>query len=248
MPEPADIPFDLRGLIDNSLLEWEGKLAAVAIAGGCNLRCPYCHSWRYVTGLADLQPIPLARLFALLERQRDWLDGVVVTGGEPTLQLGVADLLRWIRDTGLPVKLHSNGTRPDRVRELLDEGLLHTLALDFKSPPGTRFAAVSGVSNAAALTDAVAETFALAQKSGVEREYHTTLSPRFVTPETLEEMAGLLAGDGTWILQQYENDDCLDPRAAGRERYDGAALDRLEAAARALHPRVLMKRGKSSSL
>ncbi len=249
MPEPADIVFDLRGVIDNSLLEWEGRLAAVAIAGGCNLRCPYCHSWRYVTGLDDLQVIPLTRLLDLLKRQQDWLDGVVVTGGEPTLQPGVADLLRWIRDTtGLPVKLHSNGTRPDQIRELLDEGLVHTLALDFKSPLDTRFAAVSGVSAAGTLGEAVAETFALARESGVEREYHTTLSPRFVTPETLEEIAGQLAGDGTWILQQYENDDCLDPRAAGRERYDGAALDGLEAAARALHPKVLMKRGKSSSL
>lgn len=248
MTGPEDIAFDLRGLIDNSLLEWEGRLAAVAIAGGCNLHCPYCHSWRYVTGLADLQPVPLARLFDLLGRQRDWLDGVVVTGGEPTLQPGLIALLRRIRDAGLPVKVHSNGTRPGVVREALAEELVHTLALDFKSPLDVRFAAVSGVSDASALAGAAAETFALVRGSGVEREYHTTLSPRFVTPETLEEMGKQLAGDGTWILQQYENGDCLDSRAAGHERYDGAALDRLEAVASALHPRVMMKRGKSSSL
>lgn len=241
----GDIDFDLRGFIENSLLEWENHVAAVAVAGGCNLRCPFCHSWRYVTGLADLQRLDVEVIFDLLERQRGWIDGVVVTGGEPTLQPGLAALLRRIREFGVKTKLHSNGSRPEVLEALLGEGLVDCLALDYKAPPDERLLAASGVTDGRGL-DAVRRSFALAAESGLEREYHTTLVPKYVSPETLFEMGETLEPGGVWFLQQFENGDCLDDAMAMQARYDGAALDRLEAAAKARHGAVIMKRGKSA--
>ena len=136
--------FDLRGLIENSLLEWEDHLAAVAVAGGCNLRCPFCHSWRYVPGLSELAPLDPEDLFRLLKRQRGWIDGVVFTGGEPTLQPGLAGLIRRARSLGARIKLHTNGSRPGVVAELLREGLLDCLSLDHKAPLDHRFLAAAG--------------------------------------------------------------------------------------------------------
>ena len=237
--------FDLRGFIENSLLEWENRVAAVVIAGGCNLRCPYCHSWRYVTGLDDLQRLDPEMVFDLLKRQKGWIDGVVFTGGEPTLQPGLADMIRRAREYDVEVKLHTNGTRPEVVAALLEEGLLDCLALDYKAPLDERFFAVAGIAEKPDTLEAVRETFALAKTSGVEREYHTTLNPRFVTAETLAEMADELEPGGLWLLQQYESDDCLAPSLAGGIRYDGEALEKLAAAARQRHGIVILKKGKS---
>ncbi len=238
--------FDLRGFIENSLLEWEDHVAAVVIAGGCNLRCPYCHSWRYVTGVDGLERLDPDIVFALLTRQKGWIDGVVFTGGEPTLQPGLAAMIRRTRDCGARVKLHTNGSRPEAVKALLDEGLLDCLALDCKAPLDARFFAAAGVPETPGLLEAVRESFRLAGASGIEREYHTTLNPNHVTEAVLGDMARDLAPGGLWVLQQYEKDDCLDPARAGWKRYDGDALEELAAAAKTLYGNVLLKKGRSA--
>ncbi len=117
--------------------------------------------------------------------------------------------------------------------------------LDYKAPLDSRYAEATGGRVDEAGLAALREAFTLAAASGVEREYHTTLNPAQVDLPRLIEMAGDLAPGGLWILQQYENDDCLDPAGAGKERYDNAMLDAFEAAARREYGRVLLKRGTS---
>jgi pyruvate formate lyase activating enzyme len=244
----AAVDFDLRGLIENSLLEWENNVAAVAVAGGCDLRCPYCHSWRYVTGLGDLRRLDPDDLFRLLDRQRGWIDGVVFTGGEPTLQPGLRDYVARAREYGVKTKLHTNGSRPEVVAGLLGEGLLDCLSLDCKAPLDERLGPATGGRATPEVVGAIRRSFALAHQfaeSGREVEYHTTLSPRFVDEAVVAEMAKALGGGGTWFLQQYENGDVLDPVAAGTARYDNDTLDRLAEAARKSHGGVVLKRGKS---
>ncbi len=239
--------FDMRGFLENSLLEWEDKVTAVVIAGGCNLRCPFCHSWRYVTGLDSLRPLDTEVVFDLLERQRGWIDGVVFTGGEPTLQPGLADLMRNVREYGVLTKLHTNGTRPDVVAALMKEGLVDCLALDYKAPLDRRwYPAADRPEDDGSLLERVRESFRLARESGIDREYHTTLVPNFVSRDTFTDMANELESDGLWILQQYETGERLNPALAGERRYNGEELDWFEEAAKARHGRVILKRGKSA--
>lgn len=241
------LAFDMRGFIENSLLEWENHVASVVVAGGCNLRCPFCHSWRYVTGLKDLERLDPEQVFSLLERQRGWIDGVVFTGGEPTLQPGLPELIRRTRDYGVKIKLHTNGSRPDVVERLLEEELLDCLAMDYKAPLDSRFFTASDVPEDTELLEAVKRTFRLASESSIDREYHTTLAPKYVDLPTFLEMAAALEPEGTWFLQQFENGDCLSPALSGTSRYDNAMLDAFEAAARQIHDKVILKRGKSGS-
>jgi pyruvate formate lyase activating enzyme len=238
--------FDLRGFIPNSLLEWEDHVAAVAVTGGCNLRCPFCHSWRYVSGLDGLPRLDPEKLFATLSRQRDWVDGVVFTGGEPTLQPGLAGMIRRARGLGARVKLHTNGCRPGVVRDLLEEGLLDCLALDYKAPLDGRFFAAAGIPPDPGTLAAVRETFGLARDREVEREYHTTLVPKFVDEGAFSEMADWLEPEGLWILQQFENGDCLDSGMSGTPGYGRERLEVFAARAGAGHGRVLLKKGKSA--
>lgn len=223
--------FDMRGFIENSLLEWDNHIAAVVVAGGCDLRCPYCHSWRYVTGLDSLERLNPQVVFDLLERQEGWIDGVVFTGGETTLQPGLMDFMAGVKLFGVETKLHTNGTRPDVVKALLEKKLVDCLALDYKAPHDNRFFAAAGIAGGSTnveLLEQVKQTFALAARSEIAREYHTTLDPQVIDPATLTEMAAALEPGGVWFLQQFKNGDCLDGSRRGALQYDDAQLDELE--------------------
>jgi pyruvate formate lyase activating enzyme len=239
--------FDLRGLVVDSLLEWEGRVSVVAVAGGCNWRCPFCHGWRYVTGLADLPRLSVSALWALLDdpEARGWRDGVVVSGGEPTLQPGLAELCRGVKARGLAVKLHTNGSRPDALEALLAEGLLDCVALDFKAPLDGRLARAAATAMPEERLEEVRRAFRLAAASGLEREYHSTLCPAVVDEAALMDMAGSLAElergrarPGRWCWQAYRSADALDPAAAGDAAFAPEETARMAARARAVYPNV----------
>ncbi len=235
---------DIRGFLPNSLSEWEGRVSAVIFTAGCNWRCAYCHGWRFVQNPDQLPSIPEEEVFAGLKRQADWLDGVTITGGEPTLQPSLPDLLRRLKEMELPVKLETNGTRPEVLEKLLAEELIECLCLDYKAPLDERLVRLVAVDIPQARVKAVRQSFALATASGLEREYHTTLCPAFIDAPTLGEMAEALEPGGLWILQQYEIEEVLDAAAAGRQRFTVDELEELRRIAAEKHERVLLKPGK----
>ncbi len=155
-------------------------------------------------------------------------------------------MMRRVRDLGVPAKLHTNGTRPDVVETLLREELIDCLALDCKAPLDERFFKAAGITQDSAVLESVKRSFALAAAMDGEREYHTTLAPAVLDFAAFGDMATALETGGTWYLQQYENGDCLNPRAAGSRQYTNDELDRLEALARSRHDRVVLKRGRNA--
>ena len=241
MPTPYSRKnFALRAVVAVSLLEWEDRICAVAVVGGCNWRCPYCHGWRCIAdGAGKVDPDDF---FRNLEKQAGWVDGVVFSGGEPTLQPGLEDMARQAKGLNLQVKVHTNGSRPEVLSRLLGEGLLDCLCLDYKAPLDERLAALAEASTED--LEAVRESFCLAASCGIEREYRTTLCPGFIDTGTFEEMAGSLESGGTWFLQQYEPGDCLDPARAGKRRFTLEELGDFEKAAGRKHPRVILRPGR----
>ncbi|MCX7933637.1 MAG: anaerobic ribonucleoside-triphosphate reductase activating protein [Planctomycetota bacterium] len=240
--------IEIRGFLPASLSEWDGKICAVIFTPRCDWRCPYCHGWRFVCEDPSLPLIEVATVFRHLEQQREWLDGVVISGGEPTLQPHLADFLQAIKERGLAVKLETNGSRPQTIATLLERRLIDCLCLDYKAPLDERlFRAIGLAEKNPQILTAVQRSFALAAASGVEREYHTTLCPAFVDAAALEEMAAALEPDGVWVLQQYEPADCLAPAAAGARQYDATELAALWQVAQRRHRRVLLRPGRSQT-
>lgn len=260
------LDIDIRGLLKSSFNEWEGRISAVVFTAGCNWRCAYCHGAKLIEEPQSFPRISPEEVFAFLRERRDWTDGVVITGGEPTLQPGLVD---FIREAGriLPVKLENNGTHPEVVQVLLEEKLLDCLCFDYKAPLDERLVALTRVSPGIAALDKVRESFEIAREvapatadagtdqllarkmgrpSGLEVEFHTTLCPAYITPDIVREMGEALNCPGAlWVLQQYETEaPMLDGKAAGGRRFTTEELDAIEAIARAAHPRVLLRRGK----
>lgn len=190
----------ISGLQKLTLLDFPGHTACTVFTGGCNYRCPFCHNAELVLRPAEQPEIPEEEFFALLEKRRGLLDGVAVTGGEPTLQPGLPDFLRRIRDLGYAVKLDTNGTRPDLLKRLVREGLVQYAAMDIKNAPG-RYAETAGVEDP--LLDRIRESAAFLLAGTVPYEFRTTVVRELHRPEDLEEIGRWLRGAERYFLQGF---------------------------------------------
>ena len=214
-PGPAPMP-EVKGFLETSLTDWKGRIAAVVFLPRCTFRCPYCHNHRLVTRPGELATWPLDEVLGRLERLRAWVDGVCVTGGEPTMHPGLGAMLRRFRDRGWAVKLDTNGSRYRALEELLAEGLVDAVSLDVKAP----LEQVPYRRNAGAGSDpeAVAASLGLLRDAPVELEVRTTVHPALLSLEELVRLGADLgrrlrpgAAAVRWTLQRCRVDETLDP-------------------------------------
>lgn len=219
----AAAPLRLAAWQPASMLDWPGRLAATVFVRGCPFRCAFCHNPDL---LAPGQDDDLAPLLEHLERKAGWIDGVAITGGEPTSDPALLPFLRMLRDLGLPIKLDTNGGRPDVLAQILDERLVDMVAMDVKTVP-ERYDALTGLSGSG---EAVLASVSLVIASQVQHEFRTTAWPGALTLDDLPRIASALRGGQRYVIQQFRPERTLDPSA-------GAVLpfrsDALHEAARA---------------
>jgi len=200
--------LEIKGFIESSLLEWEGKIASVVFLPNCNLRCHYCHAAHLILHPERIESLDRARILEYMRRQIDWLDGVVITGGEPTLHgEELLDLIGEFRAVPLKVMIETNGTRPEWTERLMKEGFLDAIAMDFKAPlTADDYARVAGVE--VNIGD-IRRSIVLIKQSGLPHEFRITLVPGLVGREELERMLPDLAGAQQVALQNFRPDFCL---------------------------------------
>lgn len=189
----------VKGFAGVSAVEWPKKLSFVVWTGGCNLRCPFCHNPELIeaNGLPDL---PMGELLERIRARKGFVDGVVVTGGEPTLQEGLFEFLSEIKCMGLGCGIETNGTRPEVLEQLLSKGLLDFVALDLKTSP-RRYAEATGRD----CWPQVATSIEVLRRhrGRVEVEFRTTCVPPLVGEKEVAEIASLVKGLSRLVLQQF---------------------------------------------
>ena len=188
----------IAGVQKMTLLDYPGKVACTVFFSGCNLRCPYCHNPGLALSEKTGNEISEKELMDFLSSRRGKLDGVCITGGEPTLQSGLPDLIRAIRELGFSVKLDSNGTAPEMLRHLLQEGLLDYVAMDIKNSP-SHYIETCG----ADITEKVTESVALLLNCKIDYEFRTTVCHPFHTPKEMEEIGQWLIGAEKYYIQPF---------------------------------------------
>ena len=203
------MPIPIKGFIPHSLMDWEGKIASVVFLAGCNMRCPYCHACHLVMGQPALERIPATSILAYLDEHAEWVDGVVISGGEPTIHDGLGGLIDAIRAPGLAIKLDTNGTRPEVIKALLSGHKLDYIAMDVKAPLDGRYATAAGGD---VDLGAIARSMELVMGDGVDYEFRTTVCRALHDEHDLLDMAHALAGAKRWILQPFRPLDCIDPQ------------------------------------
>jgi len=218
----------MKGYLPSSLIEWEGRVSCAIFLPGCNFRCPFCHAGRLILTPDELGAIPLDSILSDLHSRRGWIDGVVVSGGEPTLHGGLPELIHALREHVRDVKLDTNGSRPHVVRDLIERRLIDFVAMDVKAPLGEAYQVATGVE---ADCSVIAETIDLLRTSGIGHEFRTTVVPGLHTTEDIAAIARLLGRTERLILQQFAPLNCLDPSFLERRPYDRRQLRKMAAAA-----------------
>ena len=188
----------IGGLQKVTLLDFPGKVACTVFLTGCNLRCPYCHNPDLVLTKDNGKYISEKEFFEFLLSRKGKLDGVCITGGEPTLYPNLTNLIRRIREMGFLVKLDSNGTAPEILKPLLREKLLDYVAIDIKNAP-SQYAETCG----ADVIEYVEKSVALLKNSNIDYEFRTTVCHPFHSPKCLEEIGRWLRNAKRYYIQPF---------------------------------------------
>ena len=187
----------ISGLMKLTLLDFPGRTACTVFTSGCNFRCPFCHNATLVRG--EGEDISEEEFFNFLSKRQGMLDGVAVTGGEPLMHPEVVDFARRVRDMGFMVKIDTNGSYPDRLRELVETGLCDYVAMDIKSSPeGYERAAGTKVP-----MENIKESVSFLMNSGIDFEFRTTVARGVVLPGDFEGIGKWIAGDEKYFLQGF---------------------------------------------
>lgn len=194
----------ISGLQKLTLLDFPEKVACTVFTFGCNFRCPFCHNALLVEGTAP-EAIGEEEFFSYLSKRKGVLDGVAITGGEPTLQAGLKDFIRKIKDMGFAVKLDTNGTRPEVIKELIEEELVDYFAMDVKNSP-EKYAATAG---ADVDMSKIKESVDLLINKAKDCEFRTTVVKGFHEKEDFEKIGALIRGAKKYFLQKFTDSGAL---------------------------------------
>ena len=200
--------MEFAGLQKISLVDYEGKVACTLFTAGCNFRCPFCHNSDLVIYAKNVNYIPFNEILDYLNKRKGMLDAAVITGGEPTLMPDLKEKLYEIKKLGYKVKLDTNGTNPDIVKELVDLNLIDYVAMDIKN-------SYEGYSKTIGLENydltKVLESINYLLSGAIDYEFRTTLVREFHTDEDIKDIAKMIQGAKRYYLQEFKNSGhCID--------------------------------------
>ena len=197
-------PVPLGGYLRISFIDWTGHVAPVLFLCGCNFRCPYCHNPELVTPSGGRLPVP--EVLEDIRQRAGFLDGVVISGGEPTIHDSLPEFLSELKSvTGLRIKLDTTGSRPGMLRSVLAGGLVDSISMDVKAP-WKMYARITGHGGGP-----VRESLEILSLSGIPHETRTTFVPDLMSLEDLEVVRDQIPPGSPWIIQPFRGGRTLDP-------------------------------------
>ena len=191
----------IKGLQKLTLLDFPGHTACTVFTAGCNFRCGFCHNALLVTERND-DVLPLEDFFAFLKTRKGILDGVAITGGEPLLQSGIADFMRRIKAAGFLVKLDHNGTKPELLGSLIEEGLVDYVAVDIKNSP-EKYAMTAGLAGFDLMP--IKKTVDMLISGKVDYEFRTTVTKELFDERDFTEIGKFIKGAKRYFIQQFKD-------------------------------------------
>lgn len=194
--------LQIHGLNKTTLLDYPGRVAATVFLGGCNLRCPFCHNSGLVLSQETQPIITQEEFFTFLIKRKNILQGVCVTGGEPTISPGLNTFLKKIKLAGYPVKLDTNGLHPEVLEELLCDRLVDYIAMDIKGSP-RNYGRCTGMFDL--VLEPVLQSISLLKQSDIPYEFRTTVVKELHTVEEFKEIGAMLKGATQYFLQAYRD-------------------------------------------
>jgi pyruvate formate lyase activating enzyme len=196
----------IGGFVKQSLIDYPGKIAAVVFTQGCNFRCGYCHNPQLV--LPELfqqnQPISTDEVLEYLQERKNWLDGVVVTGGEPTIHNDLPEFLKTIKDLGFLVKLDTNGSNPFMLEQIVKNNLADYIAMDIKIPfEDGLYSKIIGIPNVDEITENILASVMILKNTTIEGEFRTTSIPGIHNEVMIALIKNCIGSNKRYIINEF---------------------------------------------
>ncbi len=208
--------MEFGGFEKCTLIDYPGKIACMVYTIGCNFRCPYCHNPELVDETVAHR-FSEKEILGFLDGRKKMLDGVVITGGEPTIHGDkLLSFMKEVKERGFLVKLDSNGTNPEFLKQAIDKKLVDYIAMDVKSPLAKYSQTVSRPVD----TESIKKSISLIMNSDVEYEFRTTVLKVMLSPEDIEEIAKEIKGAKKYYLQKFIPSKILNPQFIKKTTYN----------------------------
>ena len=201
--------MQIGGIQKNSLIDYPSKISCVVFTSGCNFDCPYCHNPELVKRTAGSPLLDVEEIVWFLKKRKSFLDGVVISGGEPTLQKELFDFCRQVKSIGYPVKLDTNGSKPRAIEQLIEEHLIDYIAMDVKTDPSRYASLITNKIDTAAICSSIR----VIKESGIAHEFRTTCVKSIVNEADIHAIGRLIQGAKLFVLQkvQFHQNPVLHP-------------------------------------
>lgn len=208
--------MEFGGFEKCTLIDYPGKIACMVYTIGCNFRCPYCHNPELVDETVAHR-FSEKEILGFLDGRKKMLDGVVITGGEPTIHGDkLLSFMKEVKERGFLVKLDSNGTNPEFLKQAIDKKLVDYIAMDVKSPLAKYSQTVSRPVD----TESIKKSISLIMNSDVEYEFRTTVLKVMLSPEDIEEIVKEIKGAKKYYLQKFIPSKILNPQFIKKTTYN----------------------------
>jgi pyruvate formate lyase activating enzyme len=218
--------IEIKGFLETSFLDWPGRLCSVLFLPHCNFRCPYCHNHPLVFYPERYATIPLEDILDRLHSLKNWIDGVCLTGGEPTLHADLPFLIREIKRYRYLVKLDTNGSNPQMLENLMETGEIDFISMDVKGPLDPfRYSRSTGLP---INLKPVLESIEILKGGKVEYEFRMTVVPGLHREEDIQTLGNQLRVGRRFILQNFNPENPLDPSLKNIVPYDLKVLKKIE--------------------
>ncbi|MCJ7803855.1 MAG: anaerobic ribonucleoside-triphosphate reductase activating protein [Desulfobacterales bacterium] len=218
--------IEIKGFLETSFLDWPGKLCSVLFLPYCNFRCPYCHNHPLVFHPEQYATISLEDILARLHSLKNWIDGVCLTGGEPTLHADLPSLIQEIKRHGFLIKLDTNGSNPQMLEILIEGGEIDFISMDVKAPLDPfRYSRSTGLP---INLKPILESIEILKKRKAEYEFRITVVPGLHSLEDIQTLGDQLKVGRRFILQSFNSENPLDPSLKNIAPYDPKVLKKIE--------------------
>ncbi|MDD5644610.1 MAG: anaerobic ribonucleoside-triphosphate reductase activating protein [bacterium] len=205
--ESQNLP-EIKGFIKNTLIEWDGFLSSEVFLPNCNFRCPFCHSYKLVQSPGEIPSLKWEEVLSYITGKNQWVDGLVICGGEPLMDKNIVSCLRMLKAKGVKVKIDTNGYFPETLKKILEEKLVAYAAMDVKAPLNTEdYGAAAGVKNID--ISRIKDSIGIIMEFLPDYEFRTTACPVFVNENNIRDISSAIRGAKKYSIQQFNPENCL---------------------------------------
>lgn len=237
-----DKKIKIRNIIPTSLIDWEGMVVSTLYVGGCNFRCPFCYNVDLVINTKQFSEIPEKDILNFLLERKDFIDGICLSGGEPTIYADLSQFLSKIKNYNLKIKLDTNGSNPDRLATIIERELIDFIAMDIKSClQPEEYKKVSGITDEKIITN-IKKSIDIISNSETDYEFRTTVVPVFHDVTTIEGIAREIKGARKYVLQNFiTTEKLLDNKLADIKPYSTIQMEKLKKIAESYVERCIVR-------